>query len=117
MRCWSSQLAITVQIFTVIALLLSVIAPQEAHGVLVNVTVDDTLGDERTGILPVYAGDTAWNAVSATNPCPLCVLQPDIGQMFDGTYHDGFTSSPVDNVKTITIKFTGTFLLVYLSQR
>jgi hypothetical protein len=69
----------------------------------VNVTVDDTDGDDVTGVLPVYQPSDKW----AQGPCGGCGVQlVDPKQAFKGTWHDATSTKPED-VRNITVQFTG----------
>ena len=75
--------------------------------ILINRTIDDTLGDLATGQVPLYTGDNSWNSNSANgSPCPECGYHPETSQLLDGTWHDG--SSFVGKKMQINISFTGT---------
>lgn len=50
---------------------------------LVNVTIDDYYGDERTGKVPLYDNGHKWNAARET--CD-CAVQLDASQMYKRTW-------------------------------
>lgn len=76
---------------------------------LVNVTIDDTFGDEFFGTLVTYTPPTQWQSGQS---CNSCMAQPDARQAFDGTWTesdfvpamDGTTLVPKNNA---TVSFNG----------
>lgn len=78
---------------------------------LVNVTIDDTSGDENTGALPVYIPLEDWTAEPG---CTQCVVKPDPTQAFNHTWHDTshFPTNP--DQLSIQINFTGKLRLVFV---
>ncbi|KAI0666261.1 hypothetical protein C8Q78DRAFT_1072504 [Trametes maxima] len=56
-----------------------------AAAALVNVTIDDTFGDESNGNKISYQPESAWNV---GQDCPACTAKPDISQVFNRTWHD-----------------------------
>ncbi|KZV84451.1 hypothetical protein EXIGLDRAFT_288776 [Exidia glandulosa HHB12029] len=83
-----------------------------AAGRLVNVTIDDTFGDERTGAIPKYTSAHLWNARSATDGCTTCYAQPDGSQFHHNTWHDEttFTGQIPSNM---SLSFMGTSIRMY----
>ncbi|KAI1786426.1 hypothetical protein LXA43DRAFT_55488 [Ganoderma leucocontextum] len=83
---------------------------------LVNITVDDQLGDSTTGLIPEYApNDGAWVAGSPTENCPTCRITPsilDLTQIHEQTWHDT-TYLPSETPVTITVHFTGSAVYVF----
>lgn len=79
---------------------------------LVNVIIDDTRGDERSGAAPEYSSAHAWNARSADDQCSICGAQPDPGQPYDHTWHDD-TTFPGQLPSNITFSFKGTALSIF----
>ncbi|KZV95925.1 hypothetical protein EXIGLDRAFT_706332 [Exidia glandulosa HHB12029] len=70
-----------------LALALWIIAPYSISMALackVNVTIDDTFGDERTGQVPIYTSATAWGESA---PVCRCDMNPDPAQMHNQTWH------------------------------
>ncbi|KAJ6558046.1 hypothetical protein B0H19DRAFT_126793 [Mycena capillaripes] len=76
---------------------------------LSNRTIDDTKGDSVTGLLPVYAPANQWNV--GTN-CSGCLVQPEIGQLFDYTWHDT-TQGDGGVSSSVTLNFTGTAIYLF----
>ncbi|KAJ7906333.1 hypothetical protein B0H13DRAFT_1619514, partial [Mycena leptocephala] len=76
---------------------------------LSNRTIDDTKGDPITGFLPIYAPESHWNL--GTN-CSGCLVQPDIGQLFDYTWHDT-TQGDGGVSSSVTLNFTGTAIYLF----
>ncbi|KAI0651454.1 hypothetical protein C8Q79DRAFT_899452 [Trametes meyenii] len=56
-----------------------------AAATLVNVTIDDTFGDESNGNKISYQPESAWNV---GQDCPACTAKPDVSQVFNGSWHD-----------------------------
>ena len=75
---------------------------------LVNVTVDDTYGNQATGDVIQYAPDGVWNL---GQECPACSAQPNPEQIYFGTWHDGTFSvnslTAPDQLLTATLVFEG----------
>ncbi|KAH9854312.1 hypothetical protein C2E23DRAFT_726322, partial [Lenzites betulinus] len=89
------------------------IAPPTTHGILVNRTIDDQLGDSVTGKQPVYSpADGVW---SQGTQCPRCNIKPglvDVEQAFDHTWHDAlYRPGNPDVVMTAT--FSGSAVYVF----
>ncbi|EJD35790.1 hypothetical protein AURDEDRAFT_175130 [Auricularia subglabra TFB-10046 SS5] len=63
---------------------------------ILNVTIDDALGDERKGTVPLYAP-----------------AQPDGTQAYNGTWHDRSTFIQDPAPSTITLDFSGTRIYVF----
>ncbi|KAM5539198.1 hypothetical protein V8D89_007071 [Ganoderma adspersum] len=86
-----------------------------ASSELVNITVDDQLGDPTTGLVPQYFPDDVWNAGSPTENCTRCHLNPqtlDLNQIHNKTWHDATPlNSPTPT--TITVHFTGSAVYVF----
>lgn len=88
---------------------------------LVNVTIDDTLGDPTNGQQIVYSPAGAWNE---GQDCPSCSAQPSSSDTFDGTWHDA-TYNPtgagtdINNfpgqIIVASVTFTGNPLYAYSS--
>ncbi|KAF7298899.1 hypothetical protein MIND_00837900 [Mycena indigotica] len=79
-----------------------------ALAALQNRTIDDTNGDSVTGAKPVYYPPGPWQGPSCTG----CAIQPDVGQVFEGTY-SAMTYRTTMGVMNITMDFTGTAIYVY----
>ncbi|KAF8060947.1 hypothetical protein FPV67DRAFT_314819 [Lyophyllum atratum] len=62
--------------------------PSTSLAVLVNVTIDDTLGDFENGRQIIYIPDGEWNVGPS---CRACSATPKLEQnrIHDGTWHDG----------------------------
>lgn len=93
-------------------ILLSALASSE----LVNITVDDQLGDPITGMGPQYSPlDDVWNIGSPTENCTACHIQPeilDLNRIYGKTWHD---ATPLNSTMptTITFHFTGSAVYVF----
>ena len=75
------------------------------NGVLVNITVDDTLPDPLTGNTFQYAPIDQW---SLGNDCSTCLARPDPSFAKDGTWHDTtYLSTSTDEPQTAQIQFNG----------
>ena len=83
-----------------------------ASAALVNVTIDDTLGDPRTGAQIVYGPAGVWK-VGQT--CTTCTAHPDPSELVNGTWHDGTFSAAVENgnvsnqLLTAAVSFEGQY--------
>ncbi|KAI0758508.1 hypothetical protein BC629DRAFT_1273821, partial [Irpex lacteus] len=77
----------------------------------VNYTIDDQLGDEKTGRLVTYTPPGVWSQGSG---CSYCALKPDNSSAFDGTWHDG-THIPDRDVEPLAFefKFNGTAFYIF----
>ncbi|EJD35727.1 hypothetical protein AURDEDRAFT_175177 [Auricularia subglabra TFB-10046 SS5] len=81
---------------------------------VLNVTIDDTLGDARTSQKPRYeaAAPPDWRARSVGgSPCQICTAQPDGTRIYNGTWHDKTTY--IDEPDTISIDFNGTAIYLF----
>ena len=72
----------------------------------VNITIDDSLGDESNGNMITYSN--GWNVGQA---CVGCTAKPDASQAFEHTWHDG-TYLPVSlggdgELVTASVSFIG----------
>lgn len=63
-----------------------------------NRTIDDTIGDSVTGRLPTYLPSTS---VWENTDCTGCVLQPDRGLAFNGTWA---TATYDPNLKSMSVE-------------
>ncbi|EJD35796.1 hypothetical protein AURDEDRAFT_188607 [Auricularia subglabra TFB-10046 SS5] len=78
---------------------------------MLNVTIDDTLGDARTGAIPQYG--QSWRARSVGGaPCNECRAQPDGARAFKGTWHDKSTYEK-DPRATVSLEFSGSRIYVF----
>lgn len=86
-------------------------APVSAR--LVNYTVDDGLGDQRTHRLPDYISNTVWKARSQADGCTSnCGLNIDLQQVHDGTWHGKETHAD-EKPSYVSLNFNGTTIYVY----
>lgn len=106
-RTWSFKFHVP-SLLLCISIFLS--SPLLTTAALVNVTIDDTLGDLTTGINFTYNPPSAW-AYGPT--CTGCTAHPDPAQAFDGTWHDA-TYNPVsgsndvpDQIIVASVDFNG----------
>ena len=98
--------------FTTIFCLLSLVIRSSC--VLLNVSIDDTLGDERNGNMIAYSD--GWNVGQS---CVGCTAKPDASQLFEHTWHDG-TYLPVSlggdgELITASVSFNGVFVVLISS--
>ncbi|KAF9457474.1 hypothetical protein BDZ94DRAFT_1273082 [Collybia nuda] len=82
---------------------------------LVNVTVDDELGDDVTGGLITYLPKDAWNSGPT---CKRCMTNLDLNQVRNGTWHEGAfgrkrESEDVNIPLIASFSFYGTAVYVY----
>ncbi|KAF7797151.1 hypothetical protein EIP86_008343 [Pleurotus ostreatoroseus] len=84
-----------------------------SHGVLVNITVDDTNPDPITNNVFTYSPAGAWNQ---GNNCSVCFRKLDPSQTYDGTWHDttyAASQTGLDEVQVALLQFTGSAIYVY----
>ncbi|KAH9854313.1 hypothetical protein C2E23DRAFT_818108 [Lenzites betulinus] len=89
-----------------------IIAPPMVHGVLVNRTIDDLLGDSVTGKQPVFFPDGGWALGSQCTGCNIHPGLVDLELAFDGTWHDT-THHPGGANQVITATFSGSAVYVF----
>lgn len=75
-----------------------------------NITIDDTHGDEVTGLVPTYI-DQVGNTWIAGSGCQGCqgAAQPDASQAHEGTWHDATHTEGVDPGPVVNIAFNGAY--------
>ncbi|TFK21299.1 hypothetical protein FA15DRAFT_758799 [Coprinopsis marcescibilis] len=81
-------------------------------GAIVNRTIDDTAGDEVTGIAPVFLPPGMWNPPD----CPHCDIRPNASLSFNGTYLETtYLPAPESEVGPVsfTFNFEGTALYLF----
>ncbi|KAI0638986.1 hypothetical protein C8Q77DRAFT_1045880 [Trametes polyzona] len=86
-----------------------------ASAALVNVTIDDTLGDESNGNQIIYDPPGSWNV---GQDCPGCTAQLDrslvrYGTWHDSTYNDTRDNDPAVVLETAAAKFEGVAVYVF----
>ncbi|KAI0757342.1 hypothetical protein C8Q80DRAFT_1091069 [Daedaleopsis nitida] len=87
-----------------------------AFATLVNVTIDDTLGDERTGAQIVYEPPDVWKV---GQNCIDCTAKLDQSQLQNGTWHEGTLSAISESAGvanqplTATAAFEGVAVFIY----
>ncbi|KAI5117138.1 hypothetical protein M0805_008257 [Coniferiporia weirii] len=74
-----------------------------SRGVVVNVTVDDQFGDERTNALPQFTS-SGWSQGST---CTGCAVKPNVSQAYLGTWHDATLDAGEAGERTFSVGFTG----------
>ncbi|EJF62029.1 hypothetical protein DICSQDRAFT_43438, partial [Dichomitus squalens LYAD-421 SS1] len=81
-----------------------------------NVTIDDQLGDNTTGFIPVYLpNDGTWHAGSPSEDCDSCKITLailDVHRIHNHTWHDA-THTPGLTPAQIIVNFTGTAVYVH----
>lgn len=83
-------------------LLLYIVFTDSCLASLVNFTIDDTFGDQRTGVQPIF--DSSWLTQSQCNRAPqelACNLSVNTTAAFNETWH-----ATVNNA-TLTFSFNG----------
>ncbi|KAI0367530.1 hypothetical protein BV20DRAFT_981334 [Pilatotrama ljubarskyi] len=90
-------------------------APSYASAALVNITIDDTLGDESNGNPIVYIPATMW---SVGQNCSACTARPDSKLAGDGTWHDSTyygvdTTIPASQPASAAVTFEGVAVYVF----
>ena len=99
--------------YLLLSLLASFIQPTTAA--LVNVTVDDTYGNNDRTVIPTYTpNNSSWHLGSPTEQCSVCAIKPsefDTSQIYDQTWHHAtyFIGIPVQ----VSVTFHGTAVYVY----
>ncbi|EJD35797.1 hypothetical protein AURDEDRAFT_175136 [Auricularia subglabra TFB-10046 SS5] len=94
-----------------IASLLLLFASASAR--LVNYTIDDGLGDQRTHRVPDYISNAIWKARSRNDGCSSnCGLSVDLTRVHDGTWH-GMETHADEPPSNISIAFNGTKMYVF----
>ncbi|OJT13238.1 hypothetical protein TRAPUB_10257 [Trametes pubescens] len=86
-----------------------------ASAALVNVTIDDTFGDESNGNQITYEPSTLWNV---GQNCTGCTAHPDPalalkGTWHDSTYNDTQSNDPSVQNSTAAAQFEGTAVYVF----
>lgn len=76
-----------------------------------NLTIDDTYGDELTGVSPRYSVDKSWPEKwnSVTGLTNSGEIKLDASQMFKGTWHDAqlAENGQISKGMNISVSFTG----------
>lgn len=103
MRCRLRFLARLLCCFWIIALPFT-------HATPTNISIDDTHGDEVTGLVPTYI-DQVGNTWIAGSGCQGChgAAQPDASQAHEGTWHDATHTEGVDPGPIVNIAFNGAY--------
>ncbi|KAH9850678.1 hypothetical protein C2E23DRAFT_759957, partial [Lenzites betulinus] len=86
-----------------------------ASAALVNVTIDDTFGDESNGIQVAYEPPSQWNV---GQDCTGCTAHPNPQLAFNGTWHDSTYNDTRNNdpsiaVSTAAVQFEGVAVYVF----
>ncbi|EJD35774.1 hypothetical protein AURDEDRAFT_175169 [Auricularia subglabra TFB-10046 SS5] len=81
-------------------------------GRLLNVTIDDALGDNLSGEMPEYNGEHWHPRSAAGTPCDECTARPDPAFALNGTWHDQLTFSG-EEPATISFTFSGTAVYIF----
>ena len=76
---------------------------------MVNWSIDDTLGDAVTGMIPTYTPGNFWHKAGG---CTSCAIHPDSSMVFRGTWHETTYryDGSMDDV-SLEFSFTGIYLL------
>ena len=85
--------------------------------VLVNVTIDDSLGDSENGAQIAYLPPGGWNYGPDCRECPATPLL-DVKKAHDGTWHDSTSSTSQGDVsgqglRIAKVPFHGTAIYIY----
>ncbi|KAI0336251.1 hypothetical protein GY45DRAFT_1333291 [Cubamyces sp. BRFM 1775] len=91
-------------------LTISRLATISASAALVNVTIDDTYGDQTNGAQVTYAPPDAWNVGQS---CAACTAHPDPTLAHNGSWHDGTVGAGSTQLLTATARFEGVAVYVY----
>lgn len=82
---------------------------------LVNITIDDSSPDPRTGISIEYEPPTAWNTRTLCQNGPgKCSVLPDAGSVFGGTWHESTVSRKFNRAMIIRPKEYSLILVLTL---
>lgn len=77
-----------------------------------NITIDDQLGDEETGLTVQYQPDGMWQQGA---DCTTCILAPNATAAYDSTWHDptwiGQTTEPL----SFSLFFNGEYVVMALA--
>lgn len=88
------------------ALALALYGARPASGYGINVTIDDTYGDEMTGAKPVYAPDDGLPPIWENAPCGGCGVQVSPSQVHNRKWHAVTVNGTTPSV-SITLNFNG----------
>ncbi|KAI9068463.1 hypothetical protein FKP32DRAFT_1672189 [Trametes sanguinea] len=78
-----------------------------------TVAIDDTYGDEVTGVLPVYSPPADWTREKPCGQGDVCPVDPDPSIVRNGTWHDSVGTSASTPPRTIDLEFKGSSISVY----
>jgi len=87
------------------------------QAVLVNVTIDDSVGDPLTGASIIYTPSDAWNSGPAA--CNKCLVHPDVKKLESGTWHAStFSVNVTGNLHpnvplSASVQFNGSAVYVF----
>ncbi|TFK22985.1 hypothetical protein FA15DRAFT_657101 [Coprinopsis marcescibilis] len=98
----------------VFLLLLMLMIASSVLGALQIRTIDDTYGDSVTGLRPVYSPEGGWADNACSHPDSGCALKPNLGEVFNGTYHES-TYKPEIGPLSIRILFEGVSVSIYFT--
>ncbi|KAJ6480924.1 hypothetical protein C8R45DRAFT_831846 [Mycena sanguinolenta] len=76
-------------------------------------TIDDTLGDSESGVLPVYEpADAVLLKPLQNSDCPACTFHPDASSAFQGTWHDS-SQLPGGPAVSVSLSFDGIAITLF----
>ncbi|KAI0774516.1 hypothetical protein C8Q74DRAFT_841071 [Fomes fomentarius] len=78
-----------------------------------TVTIDDTYGDEVTGVRPVYSPSASWSQGRRCVHDEECLVNPDPNEVGRGTWHDAVGMSEDAPSRTIALSFEGNSISIY----
>ncbi|KZV79020.1 hypothetical protein EXIGLDRAFT_846928 [Exidia glandulosa HHB12029] len=78
---------------------------------LLNLTIDDTYGDARSGARPHYQSPTFWSPRAEGDECGDCLVI-DFTQLFNHTFHD-YTTLAGEIPPNVSFSFNGTAVWIY----
>ena len=79
---------------------------------IINRTIDDTYGDEITGIVPSYSNGSVWNQGNTCMGCHVNRTIVDVEEAYDQTWKDS-TYHVGDLEHVISMSFTGTAVYAF----
>lgn len=88
-----------------------ILAARLAAATTKTVTIDDTYGDELTGVRPVYSPSASWTQGKRCVHDEACLVNPEPKEVGRGTWHDSVGISEDAPPRTIDLSFEGMYAL------
>ncbi|KAI0323265.1 hypothetical protein GY45DRAFT_695812 [Cubamyces sp. BRFM 1775] len=80
---------------------------------LVNITIDDTYGDESNGKQITYSSEDPKSPWHLGQSCTGCAVHLDPTHVYDGTWHDSTHEAESEELLTATVGFEGVSIYVF----